>query len=85
MLVEAGIDMNLAPVVDLLNPANPHAGRGRRTLAPDPAMVIAHAREFILTHRERGILTTLKHFPGMRGTLKPYSPGLNEVIEDWSE
>lgn len=84
-LVEAGIDMNLAPVVDLLNPANPHAGRGRRTFAPDPATVIAHAREFILTHRERGILTTLKHFPGMRGTLKPYSPGLNEVIEDWSE
>jgi beta-N-acetylhexosaminidase len=85
VLVEAGIDMNLAPVVDLLNPANPHASRGRRTIAPDPALVIAHAREFILTHRERGILTTLKHFPGMRGTLRPYSPGLNEVIEDWSE
>jgi beta-N-acetylhexosaminidase len=85
MLAEAGIDMNLAPVVDLLNPANGRASRARRTIAPDPALVIAHAREFILTHRERGILTTLKHFPGMMGNLKPYSRGLNELIEDWSE
>jgi beta-N-acetylhexosaminidase len=47
--------------------------------------VSAHAREFIRTHREHGVLTALKHFPGMMGSLKPYTRGLNEVIEDWSE
>ena len=84
MLADAGIDMNLAPVVDLLNPANWTAGRAGRSISPDPALVIAHGREFILTHREHGILTALKHFPGMMGSLKPYTRGLNEVIEDWS-
>ena len=85
MLAEAGIDMNLAPVVDLLNPANWQSSRAGRSISPDPAVVIAHAREFILTHRAHGVLTALKHFPGMNGNLKPYTPGLNEVIEDWSE
>lgn len=85
MLVDAGIDMNLAPVVDFLNVTASYYSLVRRTIAPDSALVIAHAREFVLTHRERGILTTLKHFPGMRGALTPYSPGLNEKIEDWSE
>jgi beta-N-acetylhexosaminidase len=84
-LADAGIDMNLAPVVDLLNPAHLMASRSRRSIAPDPAAVLVHAREFILAHRERGILTALKHFPGLRGNLKPYSPGLNEVIDNWSE
>ena len=85
MVADAGIDMNLAPVVDLLNPANWQSSRAGRSLSPDPAVVIAHAREFILTHRAHGVLTALKHFPGMNGNLKPYTPGLNEVIEDWSE
>lgn len=85
MVADAGIDMNLAPVVDLLNPANWQASRAGRSMSPDPALVIPHAREFILTHREHGVLTALKHFPGMMGSLKPYTRGLNEVIEDWSE
>jgi beta-N-acetylhexosaminidase len=85
MLAETGIDMNLAPVVDLLNPANWHATHSRRTIDSDPAVVTAHAREFIVAHREQGILTTLKHFPGMGGSLKPYAAGQGELIRDWSE
>ena len=85
MLAETGIDMNLAPVVDLLNLANWHASHARRTIDPDPAVVAAHAREFIVTHRERGILTALKHFPGLGGELAPYEPGQGELIREWSE
>jgi beta-N-acetylhexosaminidase len=83
-LADAGVDLNLAPVVDLLNPANLTVSARRRSFASDPAVVTAHAREFILAHRERGVLTALKHFPGMGGVLKPYSPGLGELTEDWS-
>ena len=85
MLAETGIDMNLAPVVDLLNPANFHATHSRRTIDADPGVVIAHAREFILTHHARGILTALKHFPGLGGALQPYEPGQGELIREWSE
>jgi beta-N-acetylhexosaminidase len=85
MLVDAGIDMNLAPVVDLLNPTNVNASRSGRSFASDPQVVIAAAREFILTHRARGVLTVLKHFPGMRGTMRPYLPGVGDLIDGWSQ
>ncbi len=35
--------------------------------------------------RDLGVLTALKHFPGMGGVLRPYSPGVGELIEDWSD
>jgi beta-N-acetylhexosaminidase len=85
MLCDVGIDMNLAPVVDLLDPNNLPEARSRRSFSTDPAVVTANAREFILAHRACGILTALKHFPGMRGTLKPYAHGRGEQIMNWSE
>ncbi len=83
-MVDVGIDMNLAPVVDLQNPAALGRNRRRRSFSPDPGLVTAHAREFILAHHELGILTAAKHFPGMGGALRPYSPGWGEAIETWS-
>jgi beta-N-acetylhexosaminidase len=84
-LADVGIDMNLAPVVDLLNPANLTVSARRRSFSSDPAAVAAHAREFVLAHHEHGIVTAAKHFPGMGGVLRPYSPGLGELIEAWSD
>ncbi len=84
VLADVGIDLNLAPVVDLLNPANLTVSARRRSFASDPEKVTAHAREFILAHRERGVLTALKHFPGMGGVLRPHTPGRGELIEDWT-
>jgi beta-N-acetylhexosaminidase len=63
-LWETGINLNLAPVVDLnLNPESLIARMGR-SFGSDPDLVYRHARVFIQAHRERGVLTTLKHFPG---------------------
>jgi len=83
-LADVGIDMNLCPVVDLLNPANLTITARRRSFASDPAAVAVHAREWVLAHHEQGILTAAKHFPGMGGILRPYSPGSGEVMEAWS-
>jgi beta-N-acetylhexosaminidase len=83
-LADVGIDMNLCPVVDLLNPANLTISARRRSFASDPAVVAAHAREWILAHHEQGVLTAVKHFPGMGGVLRPYAPGSGEVMEAWS-
>ena len=84
MLADVGIDMNLAPVVDLLNTASLSDSRTRRSFSSDPAVVTANAREFILAHRAYGLLTTIKHFAGTHGALRPYSPGRGELIENWS-
>ena len=63
-LRETGINLNLAPVVDLdLNPEGLNARMGR-SFGADPELVYRHARVFIQAHREKGVLTTLKHFPG---------------------
>ncbi len=64
-LAEVGINVNFAPVVDLnIDPANPIIGALGRSFSPDPNVVIDHTRAFLAGHRDRGVLTTLKHFPG---------------------
>jgi beta-N-acetylhexosaminidase len=83
-LVDAGIDLNLAPVVDLLFQNNLTVTARRRSFSSDPVVVAAHAREFIAAHHDLGRLATLKHFPGMGGVLRPHAPGRGELIEDWS-
>lgn len=65
VLADCGVNLNLAPVVDLdLNPGNPVIGRYQRSFGPDPGLVIRHARAFIRAHHEHGIACCLKHFPG---------------------
>ena len=63
-LKDSGINLNLAPVVDLdLNPEG-LISRNGRSFGEDPECVFRHARAFISAHHKHGILTTLKHFPG---------------------
>jgi beta-N-acetylhexosaminidase len=65
MLREAGINWNLAPVVDVaINPANPVIVGNGRSFGADPERVAAHARAFIRGMHAEGLLTAVKHFPG---------------------
>ena len=65
VLAEAGVNVNFAPVVDLnINPRNPIIGVQGRSFSEDPAVVTDHARSFIASHREHGVATAIKHFPG---------------------
>ena len=62
-----GIHLVLAPVVDLnTNPAN--SVISRRSFGEDPERVGRLASAFIRRAQEKGILTTLKHFPGHGAT-----------------
>lgn len=64
-LAELGFNLNLAPVADLdLNPANPVIGRLGRSFGKDPEQVARYAGAFVDGHREHGVLTALKHWPG---------------------
>ena len=82
MLAEAGINWNLAPVVDVaVNPLNPAVVTLGRTFSPDPRHVIAHARAFVEGMRETGILTSLKHFPGHGSSLRDSHAGFTDVTE----
>src|SRR5438552_3574102 len=68
-LASAGVNLNLAPVLDLVPPGPdaPHAPIGalRRGYGHDPATVSAHAVAFMRGIADAGIATTGKHFPGL--------------------
>ncbi len=82
MLREAGINWNLAPVVDLaLNPLNPVIVRHSRAFAADPEQVTAHARAYLRGMRAGGLLTALKHFPGHGSSREDSHLGFVDVTE----
>jgi beta-N-acetylhexosaminidase len=64
LLAEFDIEVNLAPVVDLWR-----EGRSpsllRRCFGSDPQLVGERAGAFIMGMTEKGVLSCLKHFPGL--------------------
>ncbi len=81
-----GVNMNLAPVVDLnLNPRNPIVGNVQRSYSADPDVVFSHAQAAIHAHRERNVGTTLKHFPGHGSSRADTHLGFVDVTDTWRE
>ena len=69
ILKQVGFNVNLAPVLDVSNPA--HASFiGNRTFGNDPARVAAVSEAFALGHADAGLMPTAKHFPGHGDTVQ---------------
>ena len=84
-LAGCGFNINFSPVVDLnINPENPVIGGRERSFSADPAVVTKHAIEVIKAHHGRGILTTLKHFPGHGSSKNDSHLGFVDVTETWT-
>ena len=84
-LADLGINLNLAPVVDLcINPDNPIIARHERCFSADHLAVTHHALQFIRAHHERGVLCALKHFPGHGSSTEDSHLGLTDVTRTWS-
>src|SRR5262249_9697133 len=81
-LRDAGINWNLAPVVDVaVNPTNPAVVALGRTFSSDPARVIAHARAFIEGMHDAGVLTALKPFPCHGSSRDDSHAGFTDVTD----
>lgn len=66
----AGVNMNLAPVVDTVPSAraaqhNPPIGYYDREFGYTPRVVARHGRAFLRGMHGRGVVPTAKHFPGL--------------------
>lgn len=84
-LASVGVNLNLAPVVDVnVNPPNPIIGALGRSFSADPSSVTAHAESFVQGHREVGVRTTLKHFPGHGSSTGDTHLGVVDVTDTWS-
>lgn len=82
-LDESGVNVNLAPVVDLDNPACPALGKIDRCYSADPQVVTRLARWLIDEHRRRGVCCTLKHFPGHGSATGDSHWGFVDVTDSW--
>ena len=80
-LLAVGINMNLAPVLDVLtNPANPiMAGR---CFGGDPQLVTRHGMAVFGGLKDMGVLAVGKHFPGHGDTTVDSHLGLPVVPHD---
>jgi len=66
-LLDAGVTMNLAPVLDVCT--DPHNGVvPGRVFGGDPAKVARHGEAFVGALQAAGVLACAKHFPGHGGT-----------------
>lgn len=85
-LASVGLNLNLAPVVDLdAHPDNPIIKGKGRSFSGDPEAVTRHAAEFIKAHRAHHVLTCPKHFPGHGSATGDTHLGLVDVTATWNE
>lgn len=83
-LAGLGINMNLAPVVDInLNPDNPVIGALDRAFAGDPETVTKCAGTFISAHHKFSVLTAIKHFPGHGSSREDSHKGMTDITETY--
>jgi beta-N-acetylhexosaminidase len=62
-LHKAGVNANLAPVIDIRNNPQSHIVKHRRSFSADPLKVAECARIYIEAFRAEQILACVKHFP----------------------
>jgi beta-N-acetylhexosaminidase len=84
-LIAAGVDVNFAPVADVVPPGtdadNAPIGQLQREFGHDPSVVSAHVRAFIAGMTAAGVLTTAKHFPGL-GRVTGNTDFTGDVVDD---
>ncbi len=85
-LRECGINMNLAPVVDLnVNPESPAIGKLERSFSADPDKAAVHSGEFIKACHKNKVLCVLKHYPGHGSAKADSHKGFTDVTDTWSK
>jgi beta-N-acetylhexosaminidase len=84
MLKKYGININFAPCLDLgINKENKAIYLRNRTFSDVPEKVALHGAAYIEGHREEGVLTCVKHFPGHGSSLADTHLGMADVTDSW--
>lgn len=81
---EAGLNINLAPLLDIHNPECPVIGKLQRSFSADTAVITEISRDFIKEHRDHNVLCAVKHFPGHGSATDDSHYDLADVTNTWS-
>lgn len=84
MCAGTGINVDFAPCVDVdVDPKCPVIGALERSFSADTAVVSAMAEVWVDALHERGILSSLKHFPGHGSSQADSHLGLVDITSTW--
>jgi beta-N-acetylhexosaminidase len=83
-LLAAGVNLELAPVMDVVPPGtdsmNAPIGALKREFGHDPATVSSHGIAFLRGMEQAGVATTAKHFPGL-GRVRGNTDFTGDVVD----
>ena len=82
-LASSGINLNLAPVVDITHPDCPAIGKLQRGFSTDPATVAQQAGWIIDEAHKQHVACTIKHFPGHGSATADSHWGFVDVTNTW--
>lgn len=82
---DVGVNMNYAPVLDLHNASCPVLGAKKRCFSSDPDIVSKIASIYIEEHKNEGVYTVVKHFPGHGSSKSDSHLGVADVSRYWTE
>jgi beta-N-acetylhexosaminidase len=85
-MADLGIDLNLAPVVDLnTNPDNPNIGAIERSFSADAAEVRRCVAIYCEAAANTGLQLCLKHYPGLGGATTDSHTAITDISATISE
>ncbi|MEZ5045826.1 MAG: beta-N-acetylhexosaminidase [Chitinophagaceae bacterium] len=84
-LISVGINLNYAPVLDVNNPNCPVLGKRSRCFSSNTNVITHIASILINAHREQGVRTVVKHFPGHGNSQTDSHLGMADVSKYWQE
>lgn len=80
-----GINVNFAPVVDILVEGNPVISKHGRAYSENPDSVALHAEVVVEVMKKHGIVSVLKHFPGHGSSMADSHLGVADVTKYWTK
>ena len=78
-LRSAGLNVNLAPVLDVYRKAGNFIDEFGRSYSRDPAIVSQLGADFIQAQQGKGVAATAKHFPGLGAATRSQNTDLRPV------
>ena len=84
-LRSAGLNVNLAPVLDVYRTAGNFIDQFGRSYSRDPAIVSQLGADFIQAQQGKGVAATAKHFPGLGAATRLQNTDLRPVTLNLSK